>query len=473
MNNKPLKSFFSAGFQALSVQILGGVFFYLLSVSLSKHEFGILNWTTAISVFITTILGFGLESVVVRRIALNRSSDWAAAAYFFHNLAGALLSFVFLSGLLLILGTDRATLRMLPWVYIMQCFIFMAMPFRQFLSAKEKFATYGVISLVSNLIKIATVFYMVNQQLINLQVVVWMLIVMSFAEFVVLLLYVKLKSKLSFSFRWTAYKKLIKESSTQYFAVLFDSSLSRIDWILIGLISAQMVLADYSFAYRAYEMLKLPAVVAGQVLLPRFARLLASGVNVSNDKRSEIQQLLKMEVVIGCFLVLIANLLWTPCVDGFSDGKYGASNANIFLLLSVCLPLHFLVNLFWTLLFSAKKYRYVTTTTVITAVANVVLNLALIPFLGGTGAAIAYLLATVLQTGVYLYFVRRKVMRCNIAPLLITLIITACAYFSATILTPNPALQILVALPVFTLLLIATRQVDREQVNIFKSFLKR
>lgn len=473
MNNRPLKSFFSSGFQAISVQIFGGVFFYILSVSISKHEFGVLNWTTAISVFMTTILGFGLEQVVVRRIALNSTSNWAAAAYFLHNLGGALISFVLLISFLLIYNSSRVTLQMLPWVYAVQCFTFIAMPFRQFLNAKEQFAPYGLISFISNIIKIGFVLYLAPQYRINLQVVVMMLIIVSLAELIVLFLYVKLKFHLNFSFKFSAYKKLVRESSAQYLAVLFDSSLSRMDWILLGLISAQMALADYSFAFRAYEMMKLPIVVIGAVILPRFARMLSSGVHVTYEKRHEIQQFMKMEVVLACLIILVANILWTPLVDAFSNGKYGSSNALIFMLLSVCLPLHFLINLFWTLIFSAKKYRYITMATIATAVLNIVFNLSLIPFLGGIGAALAFVLATTVQTVIYAYIVRRKVMSCDLYPLFIVLGIMGVAFGAAIFATGNVLLRLVIALGIYIPLIIAFRQMGKEQINVLKSYLKR
>ncbi|WP_432326498.1 hypothetical protein ACRQ5D_21230 [Mucilaginibacter sp. P25] len=72
--------------QALALQVLGSIFFYIISVYLSKDSFGAISWMNALSIFVTTILGFGLEQVVIRRIAASQRSDWAAAAFLFHSL---------------------------------------------------------------------------------------------------------------------------------------------------------------------------------------------------------------------------------------------------------------------------------------------------------------------------------------------------------------------------------------------------
>jgi O-antigen/teichoic acid export membrane protein len=160
-------------------------------------------------------------------------------------------------------------------------------------------------------------------------------------------------------------------------------------------------------------------------------------------------------------------------VDTFTAGTYGTSTQVIFMLLSLCLPLHFTINLFWTLIFSAKKYRYITIATVITASSNIVLNLILIPMLGGVGAAVAYLAATVIQAFVYSYFVQRKVMRANMFPLLIVTGITAVAYFAAVMITENVVLRLVIAVAIFVPLIMGLKQLGKEQITILRSYLKR
>jgi O-antigen/teichoic acid export membrane protein len=80
--NKLVINFFSSGLQAIAIQVLGSLFFYFISVYLTKTDFGAISWINAVCLFITTLLGFGLEQVVVRRIAASNRSDWAAGAFF-------------------------------------------------------------------------------------------------------------------------------------------------------------------------------------------------------------------------------------------------------------------------------------------------------------------------------------------------------------------------------------------------------
>ena len=72
----------------MAIQVFGVLFFWVISFYLPKDEFGIISWANAVSMFLTTILSCGMEQVIVRRIAASSRSDWAAAAYFFHTIAG-------------------------------------------------------------------------------------------------------------------------------------------------------------------------------------------------------------------------------------------------------------------------------------------------------------------------------------------------------------------------------------------------
>ena len=93
MNKSILKSFFSSGLQAVAVQVLGVLFIVIVAKVLPKEEFGIIQTVNVIAMFITTLLSFGMEQVVVRRIAASSTSDWAASAFLFHNLIGSVLAF--------------------------------------------------------------------------------------------------------------------------------------------------------------------------------------------------------------------------------------------------------------------------------------------------------------------------------------------------------------------------------------------
>ena len=220
------------------------------------------------------------------------------------------------------------------------------------------FTPYGVVAVGSNLCKIILAILLIKTERLSVTTTGIVLLVCAAIELVSLLIYISTKTDFKMSFRFSAYKKLIKESMPQYLSAVFDSSLSRIDIILIGFIGASFAAtADYSIAYRAYEIARLPIVIIAPIILNIFARALASGNRIKQDTQHQINYLYTTEIFLAMLIPLVLNILWSPLLDMFFDNKYGSSNETMFLILSVCIPMHFFINLMWTICFSAKKYK--------------------------------------------------------------------------------------------------------------------
>ena len=356
MKKNILKSFFSSGLQAIAVQVFGLMFMLLSSFVLSKEDFGVINWANATAMLITALLSFGMEQVVMRRIAVSDKSDWAAAAFLVHNFIGSVLSLLLIC-LMGALGNSSAALQYLPMFFAAQAIVFLVTPLKQFLNAKQIFAPYGVIAIISNLVKVGIGVYLAKFGGMTINSVGLILIGCSAFEFVAIYIYASTKANFRLKFKAVAYKKLLKESAPQFMATIFDSSLSRLDWILLGLISTYAATGEYGFAYRAYELARLPIVIIAPIILNIFARVLISGNKLADDKQQQVNELLGFEMFVAMLIPLVGNLLWSPVVGMIFKGKYGASNEIEFLLLSLCVPLHFFINLMWTLTFSAKKYH--------------------------------------------------------------------------------------------------------------------
>src|SRR5690606_18684887 len=213
---------------------------------------------------------------------------------------------------------------------------------------------YGLIAVFSNLLKIGLALWVISSALVTVTAVYFILIVCAAGELVALWTYVFRNWKLSWKFRFKAYKKLIKESLPQYLSVLFDSGLSRIDWVLLGIIGTQVMTAEYAFAYRAFEVAKMPILILAPILLAHFSRLLVGGQTLSGDKREQIKDLFHLEIFLATAIALFANLIWVEAGALVFHEKYGRTNQYEFMILSAILPVQFAINLLWTLAFTGK-----------------------------------------------------------------------------------------------------------------------
>ena len=428
--------------QSVIVQALGLVFFYMLSVRMSTTDFGLLSWANAVSVFLTTVIGFGLEQIVARRIAAgNATSSWAATAFFLHSLICSAIVLIILLVLSAMLGTHHSGIAVLPLLFLAQCGVLLVMPLKILLNARSRFMPYALIALASNAGKILAVLYMLRQgQAFSVTIAGAILLLSGAAEVVATAIYIK-AAGFQFPTRVPSrgYIRLLHEASPQYLSVLFDISLARADWILLGILSTDAATGRYAFAYRAFEMLRIPALAVSLLLMPRLAQMLSKADRLEAAAMSKVQQFFRLEVWGVSAVTLAMAVLWVPVIGRVTNNHYGIINESEALLLALCLPMHYSISLMWMLSFNARKYRPLARITLITSLVNLTLNAVLIPSLGGMGAAIAFLTASAFQTALYFRLLGRSGMHLSPVPLLGSLSIVLVCYFIPRLFYSNHA----------------------------------
>jgi O-antigen/teichoic acid export membrane protein len=284
-------------------------------------------------------------------------------------------------------------------------------------------------------------------------------------------MYLLTKKMLRLRFKRRAYFTLIREAVPQYVSVIFDMSLSRMDWILLGLMSTSGALANYSFAYRAFEIARLPVSIIALMILPGFARMLSGSRIPTELQRNQISSFNRTEATVATAIVLVLNILWTPVVGLITAGKYGQSNAAELLLLSLCIPILFYTNLLWSVCFGARKYKQLSVITIICAVVNIVLNLALIPIYNGLGSAAAFLITCCLQAALYYRLSARQLFAVALWPPFVFLAYGMAIYFGVRQLQVHYLLQLLIGLTAFFVVAIAFDCLSRQHIRQSKKLL--
>ena len=107
--------------------------------------------------------------------------------------------------------------------------------------------------------------------------------------------------------------------------------------------------------------------------------------------------LLKFEIIIASLVALLLNILWIPVIDFITYGKYGSVNRYTVFLLSLSMPFIYANNFLWSINFAQGRLKMIFQIFFITFFINVSGDIILIPFFSGEGAAVAYLLAIVMQ----------------------------------------------------------------------------
>ncbi len=453
--------------QLIINQLFGLAIFYALSKGLSKNIFGAINFTLAILLTAFGVLTLGIDQLVVKKIAAGDDKHAVFSAYFFHVLIFGLIFYG-----LLVTGYF-----MMPQVFSAQSFIviigagklmiFFSTPFKQLVAGLEKFGKLFWMSVISNVIRGTALLFVL---IVERMTVTNMLIIFIAGDLAELLLCVIIGGKFIRPFSAVRFSKtdrrlLLKESAPQAGVVLFTAIMARFDWILIGSIISQSRLAEYSFAWKVFELSGLPLLIIAPIMTALFARLHAGMRNFS-----DISFFLEWQIIISCFAAMLLNVCWTPVISFISDGKYGSINTDTIFLLSLSMPVLYFNNYFWTINFAEGKLKLIFSVMAIAFAVNVVSCVILIPLFKNEGAALANLLTAITQFGLYLMKSTTYPMPAKkITALLLWPIAAFAGGIGSLYLNSNFLIQLVVAILIFLLIVFFSKKIRAKDYKSLQS----
>lgn len=388
--------------QLILNQGFGLLAFYILAIALPKEEFGRLNWILAVLLTTFGVLGLGIDQLVVRKIAAGEDASQIFSLFVFHTIITGLgfysilaLSYFFLPGksgseAVLILGLGKL-------------FFYSSSPFKQLAAGMERFGDLMYMSVVSAVVKGIAMLLLLAMGMITLQMAVLVYLLADIAEFAVSAFIAKtrLNAKTNLKNIRQHYVFLLRQAWPQAGSVIFSTLLTRVDWILVGLMLSTTRLAEYSFAYRLFEMALLPLMIIGPVLLPWFSRQYSQGADVAG-RRSVF--FLHTEVILATISALLFAVLWTPIMEPLTNGHYGKLNQPVIFILAAAIPFLYVNNFLWTIIFSQKQLKTIFRIIMITVCINLLADVLLIPYFKNAGAALGFLFATLVQCALFLYY---------------------------------------------------------------------
>jgi len=438
-------------------QLLGLGIFYVLSTGLDKNTFGQINLALAILMAAFNILSCGIDQLVIKKIAAGADVHATVSLYVVHVLVAGLLFYGILLGGYTLFPHFNGVYGILLLIGIGKTMIFFSTPFKQAANGLERFKLLAYMLVTSNIVRCFGLVMLGILHHLSLGNVILIFIAGDIAEllFCVFLFTFSTKTPLSIIWNRGNYVQLLREALPQTGVALITSALSRFDWIFIGILVSAVKLAEYSFAYKLFEISTLPLLAIAPLLIPRFTKLFQQNI----VRVDELNLLARAEMMVAAFTILILNICWSPLIDGVTSGKYGAVNIYTIFILSLCIPFLYLNNFFWTMYFAQGRLKMILTSFVITLVVNVAGDIALIPFYKNEGAAIAFLAACVVQ---FVYYLKQnKTAELNIVwrPLIMCTTCALISLFAAMILFDGNWERIIAGTGIYILLLMITAQI--------------
>ncbi|XZF16657.1 oligosaccharide flippase family protein [Chitinophagaceae bacterium MMS25-I14] len=447
--------------QTVFAQLTGIVTFYITSRYLVKTEYGEINWVLAIGTLITTIACMGLDMTLVKKIAEQSISPQRLfRVHYFHTLVSSSLlliaAYVFIH---FSPGFSEAHGYFLP-VFAASVFLYLSNSYKLTLTGLRRFKKTAIISICGNLVKFIGIPLLLLTGRLSVAAIAATWILSSAAEFAAAVYTGAFGERLGLlpGLDKELYKRMLVISLPVFGAIIFDSILAKIDWILMGVFSSPSLTADYIFAYKVFELAKLPLMVIAPLFLPYLAGLF-SKEHISIEQKNKLQTLLRGMMAVAVVIPLLLDLCWSELFEKITAGKYGNSNYMIFFILSFCVPLHYITNFMYSKCYALGKLKAIMWSTFVVSSLNLLLNCILIPRMGGTGAAIAFLAATLVQVGIYIAFAHDKGVKTGVGLLLPPLVFGAIAFIAGR-LCGNIILSLSVALVVYLLLNVVTGYVN-------------
>src|SRR5579862_1170975 len=455
-------------------QLFGFVIFYVLSRDLGKSSFGELNWTLAVLLSTFNVLSFGIDQVIVKRIAEGGKTRLLLSLYVFHTLIGGLLFYGILLLASFIFPGFFVQHHLLLLIGIGKLMIFFSTPFKQLVTGMQKFNLLLYMSICSNVSRGLGLLIISLTGTVTLHEVIVIFIEGDLFDWLVCIALGRTQSNPGLkSWNREDYINLLRESWPQIGVVVFTTAIARFDWIFIGLFVSDVKLAEYSFAYKIFEVSTLPLLAIAPLLLPFFALFFKAAKERSIGAIGNLRLLFRAEMLMASLTALLLNLLWIPVIDPLTQGKYGLVNVHTILILSFCIPALYLNNFLWSIHFALGNLKQIFFIFAVTFCLNLAGDLALIPFFKNEGAAFAFILAVFVQSFLYLRKSRFEWFRGGWTPLVLCPVCAIVAGIASHDVFGSDWKMVPSTLFIFLLMLVATLQIRRSDFKKIAGMIKR
>jgi O-antigen/teichoic acid export membrane protein len=449
--------------QVIINQLCGLVIFYILSVNLIKNDFGEINWSLAVLLTIFNMLSLGIDQVIVKKIATRDNVAVVFPAYAMHVFFSGFLLYTLLFIGYLFFRDFFQTNQILLALGIGKLMIYFSTAFKQLATGLERFKSLFYMSVCSNILRSIALVIFASLHLLNIKIIIIIFIAGDLAELLLCLLITKYQLKYPIKYKWNKknYIDLVKESLPQLGISICSTAIARMDWILLGLLSTNIILANYSFAYKVFEAASLPLVIIAPVLITRISKIFHNGAKITNIQKNRLLILLRFEIIVACLVALILNILWIPVIDFITDNKYGAVNKYIILILSTCMPVLYFNNFLWTISLALGNLKKIFYISLICFIINLITTIILIPFFNGEGAAAAYLFTLFIQAILFFRHSGFSELEKNIFSFILPLIYAIAGGILANWWFSNTWLILVTAVTIYFACLFLTKQIRR------------
>ena len=458
-------------------QVITSIFGFFLLIYIARYlgevGFGKYSFALSFTVLFVVFSDIGISNLVVREIARNKelTNEYLTNISIIKFLL-SFLAFGFIAVTINLMEYPQDTIYIVYLFGIYTILTSFAQTFKSIFQAHERMEYTAVVMIIEKIILISLVFFVIfsGYGLIELgyaYVFVGIVdVLLSFS--VVLIKIAKPKPTINFPL----WKTLIIGSIPFGLNALFGVLFFKIDTVMLSVFKDYAAVGIYNAAY--VPLLAITGIVSTMVisaLYPVMSRYFVSSkesLEAFTSLSSKYMAIIGFPVGIGCFV------LAERFIALFYAGQYSDS-IIAFQILALFIPIRLVSSITGTLLTSINRQSHRTVSVGLSALVNIVLNAALIPYLSYIGASIATVLSEVFLYFVFIYFINKHYRELGlhkhfIKPLFASLVMGGFVFYFNDV---NLLLIVISAGFVYFMILLLLRTFTQEDKNILKQVVKR
>ncbi|NOX66666.1 MAG: flippase [Chlorobi bacterium] len=369
-----------------------------LARAITPEGFGIIGFATAFVSYFILFIDLGLDTISIKKIA----NDQAVIGNYVNNVLSfrILISvIIYLLLALIILLIDLETIQKSAILLLGLNLFVQSITLDFVFQATEKIKYLSIKVISKNLLALVLVLIFIR----NISDVLLVIVIFVLTNLIVSVWMLIKYSNLFESFNWGIdnrfIKKLIAESFPLAISAFMISIYYNLDMVMLGVIKTEVEVGIYNAVYRIFMIGILPIGVIVKILLPSLSRI--------SNRKELANSLIKYGTLlfVSSISAAIVFYLYAGNILNIIFGKQYLSGTYALMIISFNIAI-IGVNVFFgnPLTVWGKQRQYAIAIT-FGAIANIILNILLIPKFSYNGAAFATLLSEVVVfVGVFYLF---------------------------------------------------------------------
>lgn len=406
---KIVKNIAITGISQFIISIIGFLLLIYIARYFGEADFGKYNFALSFTAFFVIASDLGISSFIIREVA--REKQLAGEYITNASLTKLLLSFISFVLIVIVINLMAYPQDTKIVVYLFGIYTILtsfALTFRSIFQAFEKMEYNAAVELIKQIALVFLVLFVIRSKCGLLELAYVYLLTGILDVILSLFIVFKRISRPNLNINYLFCKRLVLKSIPFGFNELFGVIFFKIDTIMLSSIQSDSAVGIYSAAY--VPLLSLSTIISYMVastLYPVMSKCFIS----SKKSLEEITALTSKYIIIigfpigiGCFL-LSDRFIELLYVDQYS------SSVIPFQILAFFIPFRLVSKITGTLLTSINKQNVRTISVGLSSLANIMLNVILIPRFSYLGASVATVLSELFLYYTFNIFIERYYMK--------------------------------------------------------------